>query len=179
MKNVGMSLGRYIKSDPHNFDGIWKPSMRIRVAMHVEKPLKRRLRLKREGDNWHWINFKYESLGTFCFVYVLSGHSERDFNIVYANPDKMVEKAFGAWLRAPSRNMKNSSRSRWLRNAGDGGSSWSRQSRQGEQSSTEQAGGGETKRDSWKLEELSARLKGIMEQSKSNRETILCWKVGM
>lgn len=173
-----MSLGRYIKSDLQNFDGVWKPSMRIRVVMNVEKPLKRRLRLKREGDNWHWINFKYERLGTFCFVCGLLGHSGRDCNIVYANPDKMVERAFGAWLRAPSRNMKNSSGSKWLRNAGDGGSSWPRQSRQGEQSSSEQAGG-TTKRDSWKSKELFARLKGIIEQSKSNRETILSGKVGI
>lgn len=42
VKNVGMLLGRYIKSDPSNFDRVWKPSMRVRVAMNVEKPLKKK-----------------------------------------------------------------------------------------------------------------------------------------
>lgn len=98
LKTVGTYLGRFIRTDPHTFDGVWKPYARIRVSMRVDKPLKRKMKIKREGDNWSWINFKYERLGTFCFVCGILGHSERDCNIVYTNPDKTVDKAYGVWL---------------------------------------------------------------------------------
>lgn len=140
LKNVGMSFGRYVKSDPLNFDGVWKPFLRIRVAMNVEKHLKRRMKITMEGNNWSWINFKYERLGTFCFVCGILGHSERDCNIVYANPDKVVEKAYGSWLRAPPKNMKINTTSRWLRNTGNGENSWVRKGSHGGQSSTTQEG---------------------------------------
>lgn len=72
--------------------------------MNVEKPLKRRMKIRREGAEGNWINFKYETLSTFCFVCGRIGHSERECNIVYASPDKVVARAYGAWLRAPTRN---------------------------------------------------------------------------
>lgn len=61
----------------------------------MEKLLKRRIKIKRESDSWSWLNLKYEQLGTFCFVCGIIGHSEGDCNIVYANPEKVVEKAYG------------------------------------------------------------------------------------
>lgn len=68
------------------------------------------------------MNFKYERLSTFCFVCGILGHSERDCAIVYANPDKLVEKPYGTWLRAPVKNSKNQNiGARWLRNGADGG----------------------------------------------------------
>lgn len=56
--------------------------------MDIQKPLHRRMKIKREGGSWSWINFKYEMLGTFCFVCGIVGHTERDCNIVYENPEK-------------------------------------------------------------------------------------------
>lgn len=91
--------------------------------MNVTKPLKRRMKIKREGGTWSWINFKYERLATFCFVCGLLGHSERDCSIVYANPGKEIDKAYGTWLRAPGRNTKVNIGARWLRNGG-GGQQW-------------------------------------------------------
>lgn len=93
LRNVGSSLGRYIKSDPTTFMGGWKSFVRIRVSMNVEKLLIRRMRIKCEGDNWSWLNLKYERLGTFCFWCGIIDHSERDRNVVYANPNKIVKKS--------------------------------------------------------------------------------------
>lgn len=87
LKGVGLSLGKYIKSDSNTFAGGWKPYVQIRVLLNAEKPLKRRMKIKREGDNWSWLNFKYERLGTFCFVCGIIGHSKRECNVVYANPE--------------------------------------------------------------------------------------------
>lgn len=115
LQSVGSSIGCYVQSDPTTFTGGWKPYVRINVSINVENPLKRRVKIKREGDNWSWLNFKYERLGTFCFVCEIIGHSERECNVVYAHPEKQIEKAYGSWLRAPSRNVKNTTGVRWLR----------------------------------------------------------------
>lgn len=96
LKNVGNAIGRYVKSDPANFNGMWKEYVRIRVALNIEKPLKRKMKLKREGNAWTWINFKYERMSSFCFVCGIIGHSERECNVVYANPEKLIERAYGA-----------------------------------------------------------------------------------
>lgn len=121
MRSIGTYIGRYVKTDPSSLDGMWKPYVRIRVKLDIEKPLKRRMKIKREGGDWVWINFKYECLGNFCFVCGILGHVERDCNLVYANPDKQMEKAYGTWLRALNRNAKNNTGARWLRNVDGGG----------------------------------------------------------
>lgn len=125
LRSIGVSIGEFIRMDANTLDGVWKPFVRIRVMVNVEKPLKRRLKIKREGDNWSWMNFKYERLGTFCFVCGILGHSERDCSIVYANPDKIVERAYGVWLRASTKYVaKLNTGARWLRNTGADSSMW-------------------------------------------------------
>lgn len=53
------------------------------------------------------------------------GHSERDCAIVYANPYKVIEKAYGTWLRAPTKNTRNrNAGARWLRNGGEENQHW-------------------------------------------------------
>lgn len=86
---------------------------------------------------------KYERLGTFCFVFGILGHSERDCNIVYNNPDKVIDKAYVVWLRAPSKNAaKVNAGAKWLRNMNDANSSWAKVNKQDE-SSTAMYGGGQ------------------------------------
>lgn len=123
-QSIGNYIGRHLKSDPLNLNGLWKQYYRIRVKIDVSKPLKRRMKIKRDGGEWSWINFKYERLGTFCFVCGTLGHAERECDVVYANPGVEVPRAYGSWLRATGRNSRTSAGSRWLRN-GEGGSSWS------------------------------------------------------
>lgn len=59
----------------------------------------------------------------FCFVCAIIGHTERECSIVYENPDKEMERAYGVWLRAQTRSKKNNVGARWLRNS-DGGGGW-------------------------------------------------------
>lgn len=123
LKSVGNYIGKFVKSDPNNFKSSWKSFLRIRVTLQVCKPLKRRMKIKREGGNWGWINFKYERLSTYCFVCGMLGHADRDCAVVYANPEKEVERAYGPWLRAPTRNAQVNTGAKWLRNSGSEGSS--------------------------------------------------------
>lgn len=123
LKSLGSYIGKYVKTNPNSFVGGWKQFVRIRVTLEIQKPLKKRMKIKREGGNWSWLNFKYERLGNFCFVCGILGHTERECNIVYANPNKVVERAYGGWLRAPNRNVKSNVGARWLRNM-ERGSSW-------------------------------------------------------
>ncbi|KAK6137382.1 hypothetical protein DH2020_028854 [Rehmannia glutinosa] len=46
-RDIGNYIGAYLESDQHNFDGVWKQYMRIRVAFDVRSPLKRRMKLKK------------------------------------------------------------------------------------------------------------------------------------
>lgn len=75
--------------------------------MDLDKKLKRRMKVKREGGYWSSVNFKYERLSTFCFVCGIVGHSDRDFGMVYTNPDKDITRAHDVWLRAPVRSGNN------------------------------------------------------------------------
>lgn len=45
--------------------------------------------------------------------------------IVYANPNKEFERAYGVWLRALTRNARNKNiGARWLRNGSEDGGVW-------------------------------------------------------
>lgn len=121
LMNIGNFVGQFVKSDPNNFNESWRMYARIRVTMDLEKPLRRRMKIKREGGEWSWVNFKYERLSTFCFVCGLMGHSDRDCSLVYANPEMDIPRAYGVWLRAPNRNTGNqNSGAKWLRSGNKG-----------------------------------------------------------
>lgn len=106
LQGIGAFIGKYVKSDPGNFNGTRKEFVRIRVTLDIHKPLKRRMKIKREGGNWSWVNFKYERMGSFCFVCGIMGHT-----------DKEVERAYGTWFRASRRGGKQNVGARWLRTA--------------------------------------------------------------
>lgn len=49
IQSIGTAVGTFIKVDPNNLKGLWKPFVRVRVTLDIKKPLKRRMKLKREG----------------------------------------------------------------------------------------------------------------------------------
>lgn len=131
LQSIGNYVGNFVKTDPMNTKEPWRLYVRVRVTMDVTKPLKRRMKIKREGGVWNWVNFKYERLSLFCFVCGRMGHSDRDCEVVYVNPNKEIDRAYGVWLRAPGKNVKNQVQaSRWLRNGRDGGQAWGLHERQ-------------------------------------------------
>lgn len=163
LKGVGAYVGQYVKSDPANFIGGWKAYVRIRVTLDIMKPLKRRMKIKREGGTWSWINFKYERLGTFFFVCGVIGHTEMECGIVYENPDKVIERAYGVWLRAQNRNSRNNVGARWLRNV-KGGGGWSE---------TGKAGGSQTADRGEKISERFEEHGGIVREKGGDKDAVM------
>lgn len=89
--------------------------MRIRVRIDIRKPIKRRMKIKKAGEEGMWANFKYERLPRFCFFCGIIGHCDKFCEKFFDFPDKTVEKLFGPWLRAPARRTNYTGGERWLR----------------------------------------------------------------
>lgn len=74
---VGNQLGKFVSSCPSNFKGVWRGYLRIRVSMDLSKPLKRKMKIRKFGNEWGSITFKYENVPTFFFICGVLGHSEK------------------------------------------------------------------------------------------------------
>lgn len=51
LKDVGGYAGEFLESDARNFKGGWKTYYRVRVEIDVRKPLKRKMKLRKTGQN--------------------------------------------------------------------------------------------------------------------------------
>lgn len=118
-KKVLIHIGKYIgecqSSDPNNLMGVWRNYMHIRVSIDVWKPLKRRLRLKKDGGDWFWVDFKYERLNTFCFICGLIWHLEKLCPKLYDCDAADITRPYGQEMKAPTYQNAMSSGRRWLR----------------------------------------------------------------
>lgn len=45
VKDICDYIGVFVESDANNFIGVWKEYLRVRVAVNLNKPLKRRMKL--------------------------------------------------------------------------------------------------------------------------------------
>lgn len=114
-KQLGDFVGKFLEYDCTNNSGVWRSYMRLRVAIDVCMPLKRYKKIRRPGGDWFLVNFKYERLGSFCFVCGCLGHTERFCEKLFSTPDGDIKREWGIWLRAPDKRNSNSGTSRWLR----------------------------------------------------------------
>ncbi|KAH9763510.1 reverse transcriptase domain-containing protein [Citrus sinensis] len=117
LQSLGNYIGSFLESDENNLKGVWRNYMRLRVTLDVRKPLKRRMRLKRTGGEWFWVDFKYERLNVFCFICGLLGRTERNCPSLYDGVDVNAPRPYGMWLKAASRRGVLNSGDRWLRTA--------------------------------------------------------------
>lgn len=116
--DIGNYIGRFIESDVNNFVGVWRDYLRVRVSIDLNKPLQRRMKLKRNDANWCLVNFKYEDIPTFCFIYEMIGHSEKFCERIFDTPPNKIVKPYGAWMRAEPRRRHQTIGAKWLRQGG-------------------------------------------------------------
>ncbi|XP_074352306.1 uncharacterized protein At4g02000-like [Apium graveolens] len=100
-EEIGNQVGKFVSSCPSNFKGLWREYMRIRVTLDINKPLKRRMKIRKSGNEWIWITFKYENVPTFCFICGLMGHSDKFCSRIFDTPESEITRPYGTWMRAP------------------------------------------------------------------------------
>ena len=76
-KQLGNFIGRFLEYDLNSNTALWRQCMRIRVAVDVHVPLVRYKMIKLRSGTLHRVSFKYERLGTFCFLCGLLSHLDR------------------------------------------------------------------------------------------------------
>lgn len=108
-------IGEYVDSDENNFIGVWRDYLRVRVAIPLDKPLKRRMKIKKSEENWCWVNFRYEGIPTFCFICGFMGHNEKFCEKIFDVPLEKIEKPYGIWMKAEPRRKNHTIGAKWLR----------------------------------------------------------------
>lgn len=74
--------------------------MKMLVEVELEKPLLRGTKLK-FGDEFAWIEFRYEKLPTFYFYCGIVSHPEKNCKekIQDSRNSYLVEGQYGEWMR--------------------------------------------------------------------------------
>uniref|UniRef100_A0A803QJ80 Reverse transcriptase domain-containing protein n=1 Tax=Cannabis sativa TaxID=3483 RepID=A0A803QJ80_CANSA len=121
VRDASNYVGSFIEADKKNFKGNWRGYLKARVTIDVEKPLKRRMKVRTVGKEWFWVNFKYERVPLFCFICGIIGHSERFCEELFVKPIADIVKPYGEWMRAnPIKSNHYSIGAKWLRPGGAG-----------------------------------------------------------
>ncbi|MCI44459.1 hypothetical protein A2U01_0065698, partial [Trifolium medium] len=95
----------------------WVKYMRIRVLIDIRLPLKKSKKIKKPGGEGKTVVFKYERLGTFCYICGMLGHSEFRCPKLFNDPD--AKREWGPDLRAEMGRKQSGDTSKWLRDEGD------------------------------------------------------------
>ncbi|XP_060973894.1 uncharacterized protein LOC133039105 [Cannabis sativa] len=115
IQGIGNYIGRFVKSDPNNFLGVWRDYLRIRVKIRVDKPLKKKKKLEIQGGPVCHVSFKYEDLPTFCYICGILGHTERFCERLFDTPRDQIVKSYDEELRAVPRRRRYADGSKWLK----------------------------------------------------------------
>lgn len=134
IREVGNYIGQLVESCSSNFKEFWRDYMRVRVSLNLSKPLKRRMKVRKAGDNWFWITFKYENVPTFCFICGFMGHSDKFCSRLFDTPENEIVRPYGIWMRAPFRSQVKPIGAKWLRSGNDS-NQWSSGEGEGRMSS--------------------------------------------
>ncbi|XP_074363906.1 uncharacterized protein LOC141704580 [Apium graveolens] len=73
LQSVGNFVGKFVVSDPKNFQGVWRNYVRIKVVVNVNKPLKSQMRIKKAGANRCGLNSNMSGCHHFIFIVGSSG----------------------------------------------------------------------------------------------------------
>lgn len=95
IKEVGNNnIGEFVESCQWNVVGVWKEYMKVRFTIDLTKPLKRRMKIRKSGNEWRWIVFKYENVTPFCFIFGLLGHSKKFCSRIFDTLESKIVKPY-------------------------------------------------------------------------------------
>uniref|UniRef100_A0A803PB73 Reverse transcriptase domain-containing protein n=1 Tax=Cannabis sativa TaxID=3483 RepID=A0A803PB73_CANSA len=115
LRELGNYIGAFVKTDPKNFQGIWRDYLGVCVTLDINVPLKRRKKLRRTAaEEGFWAIFKYEYGPTFYFTCGILGHSDRFCPQLFVVPADKIVKPYGAGMRAQPRRRNHLIGSKWL-----------------------------------------------------------------
>ncbi|XP_031106522.1 uncharacterized protein LOC116011141 [Ipomoea triloba] len=100
LEQVGNFLGSFVRCDDRFAGTPWRSFYRVRVAIPVARPIKRRMRLVKRDKQCCWVTFKYERLHTFCFFCGFLGHSHKFCLRARESGLPLDQYPYGADLRA-------------------------------------------------------------------------------
>ncbi|XP_075669675.1 uncharacterized protein LOC142639366 [Castanea sativa] len=107
---IGGSLGKVEKVDVGDRGFSLGFYLRIRETLDISQPLSRGRIVRMGGSESRWVEFKYERLPVFCYLYGRIDHDEKKCIewLRSAGLMKAEDKQYGPWLRAiPDRLQKS------------------------------------------------------------------------
>jgi len=111
---LGNYIGEFLEYDGNNNSSFWGEHTRLKVRFDIKQPLKIGKMIKTNGGEWCVVNFKYEKLGTFCFVCGVLGHSENKCEVRFSQPDVTIPKRWLNAIRADPWKLGGRASSQWL-----------------------------------------------------------------
>jgi 14-3-3 protein epsilon len=111
-------IGNFLEYDKNNNSSFWRQYMRIRVKIDVRSPLKRDAKVMNREGKWCTVKFRYEKLGTFCFVCGVMGHAENKCEIRFSMEQDDGTRGWSSEIRADSKRQGGRFVSRWLKEEG-------------------------------------------------------------
>jgi hypothetical protein len=113
---IGSYIGNFVEYDEENNWVPWRKFMRIKVAIDVNVPLKKDWAIRKDGGDWVKVMFKYERLGTFCFLCGIIGHTDKFCERKFEDDYVEGVKGWGNFLKSESgRSGGGDTDNRWLR----------------------------------------------------------------
>ncbi|KAL8519998.1 hypothetical protein ACS0TY_010797 [Phlomoides rotata] len=100
---IAGKIGDMVEIDSPSLEGFGR-SVRVKIKINLNKPLKNGIYLEIPRGKKLWINFKYERLPSFCYFCGTLGHMRKEYDLV--DGSKLMENIldtkfpFGEWMRA-------------------------------------------------------------------------------
>ncbi|XP_031096876.1 uncharacterized protein At4g02000-like [Ipomoea triloba] len=114
LEQIGNFLGKYVKGDERFVGAPWLDFYRIRVALPIDRPLKRRMKLLKRDKTWCWVTFRYERLHCYCFFCGMMGHAHRFCLKARESQLPVDQYPYGPELRAGQRQGPRAVEDSWL-----------------------------------------------------------------
>ncbi|KAL8546388.1 hypothetical protein ACS0TY_006204 [Phlomoides rotata] len=96
-------MGELFEIDTSSMEGFSR-SIRAKVSLDPNKPLKAGIHMELQGKSKVWINFNYERLPSFCYICGALGHMRKECDLTEGPDDfESIQESklpFGEWMRA-------------------------------------------------------------------------------